>query len=68
MVIVQTTPRATPFAMTMPMSRPRVRRMVHRARKPAMVVMLEAVTEEKVFTMAVAIACSLSELRCFSSS
>ena len=65
---MQITPSATPFAITMPMSRPSVRRMVHRARKPAMVVRLEAVTEENVFTIALAIACSLSELRCFSSS
>lgn len=45
MTTVQMTPSATPFAMTMPMSRPSVRRMAHRARKPAMVVSDEAEKE-----------------------
>ena len=35
--ILQMTPRATPFAMTRPISRPSVRRMAHSARKLSLI-------------------------------
>ena len=67
MVMVQTTPKNTPLAITMPISLPRVRLMVHIARKPAMVVRDDAVIEVKVLQIARTIASSLGQL-CFSSS
>ena len=67
MTTVQMTPSATPFAMTMPMSRPSVRRMAHRARKPAMVVSDEAEIEVMVLQMALTMASSLEERSSFSS-
>ena len=54
------TPSTTPLAMTKPMSLPRVRRMKHRARKPAMVVREEPERDLNAATMAVAMASRLS--------
>ena len=68
MTMVQTTPSATPLAMTTPMSRPSVNCMAHRARKPAMVVRLEAEMEVVVLQMALTMASSLEEASSFSSS
>ena len=65
--ITVATPSTTPLAMTMPMSRPRVRRMKHRAIKPAMVVRLEPDREVKAATMARAMASRLSSQQAFSS-
>ena len=59
-VSVQMTPSRTPFAITRPMSMPSVRRMVHSARKPAIVVKELAEIEEKVFCTARTIAVSSS--------
>ncbi len=67
MTTVQITPSATPLAITMPISRPSVRRMVHIARKPAMVVRLEAEMEVMVLQMALTMASSLVERSSFSS-
>lgn len=67
-VTVLTTPSNTPLAITMPMSRPSVRRMVHIARKPAMVVSELARMEENVFCTARTIASSSSGQERFSSS
>ena len=53
------TPNTTPFAMTIPRSRPRVKLMKHRAMKPATVVRELPSTEEKVAAMAWAMASSL---------
>ena len=53
-------PSTTPLAMTMPMSRPRVRRMKHSARNPAMVVRLEPKRDRKAATIAWAMASRLS--------
>ena len=71
MTTVQMTPSSTPLAMTRPISRPSVRRMVHSARKPAMVVSELPVMEDMVAVMALAMASSLlaqwassSEKRC----
>ena len=58
--ITVATPSTTPLAMTMPMSRPSVSRMTHRARKPAMVVTLEEDRERNAATMAAAMASRLS--------
>ena len=68
MTTVQMTPSATPFAMTRPISRPSVRRMAHSARKPAMVVRLEAEMEVMVLQIALVMASSLEERSSFSSS
>ena len=54
--ITVATPSTTPLAMTMPMSRPSVSRMTHRARKPATVVRLEEDRERKAATTACAMA------------
>ena len=54
------TPSTTPLAITMPMSRPRVRRIKHRAKKPAMVVRLEPDRERKAAMMAWVMASRLS--------
>ena len=67
MTMVQMTPSATPLAITMPMSRPSVSRMAHRARKPAMVVRLEAAMEVVVLQMAPTMASSLEAAFSFSS-
>ena len=55
----QMTPSATPFAMTMPRSAPSVSCIAQRARKPAMVVRLDAVMELMVLQMAFSMASSL---------
>ena len=66
--MVQMTPSATPFAMTMPRSAPSVSCMAQRARKPAMVVRLDAVMELMVLQMAFSMASSLEAQSSFSSS
>ena len=68
MTMVQMTPSATPFAMTMPRSAPSVSCMAQRARKPAMVVRLDAVMELMVLQMAFSMASSLEAQSFFSSS
>ena len=50
------TPSTTPFAMTRPISRPRVSRMKHSARKPKIVVSELPDRERKVFDTARAMA------------
>ena len=67
MTTVQITPSATPLAITRPMSRPRVSRIAHSARKPAMVVRLDAAMEVMVLQMAETIASSLELRSSFSS-
>ena len=68
MTMVQMTPSATPFAMTMPRSAPSVSCMAQRARKPAMVVRLDAVMALMVLQMAFSMASSLEAQSSFSSS
>ena len=68
MTMVQMTPSATPFAMTTPRSAPSVSCMAQRARKPAMVVRLDAVMELMVLQMAFSMASSLEAQSSFSSS
>ena len=51
-VTQQMTPNTTPFAMTRPMSRPKVKLMKQRAIKPATVVRLLPRTEENVAAIA----------------
>ena len=68
MTMVQRTPSATPFAMTTPRSAPSVSCMAQRARKPAMVVRLDAAMELMVLQMAFSIASSLEAQEAFSSS
>ena len=48
MMIVDKTPKITPFAMTIPISFPKVSCMAHNAKKPAMVVTEDEVMEVKV--------------------
>ena len=55
-----TTPSTTPLAMTIPMSRPRVKLMKHRAINPATVVTDEPIIEVNVSAMACTMASSLS--------
>jgi len=55
MVMEPTTPSKTPLAMTRPRSRPRVKVIKQRARKPAMVVAELPITELKVSLMACSI-------------
>ena len=57
------TPSTTPLAMTMPRSMPRVNRMKHRAKKPAMVVRELPDRDLKAATMEVAMASRLSAWR-----
>ena len=51
-VTQDSTPSRTPFAITMPRSRPSVNDMKHRARKPAIVVMELPTTDVSVALMA----------------
>ena len=55
-VTQEITPQMTPFAMTMPRSRPSVKLMKHMARKPATVVSELLTTEPTVMEIACAIA------------
>ena len=66
-VTQQITPNTTPFAMTIPMSRPNVKVMKHMARKPAMVVRDEPATDTIVADMAYAMASLGSGCSCSSS-
>ena len=59
-VTQQITPRTTPFAITIPRSRPRVKLMNISATKPATVVMELPTTDESVSFIAAAIAAFLS--------
>ena len=59
-VTQESTPKITPFAMTRPISSPRVKLIKQRAIKPATVVMELPSTETRVFEMACAIALLLS--------
>ena len=52
----ETTPKATPFIITIPTSRPNENDMKHRAAKPAIVVTEEPMTDCSVALMAFAIA------------
>ena len=61
------TPSSTPFAMTMPRSRPSVKVMKQSAIKPATVVTELPMTEAKVSLMASAIASSWSAQCCLCS-
>ena len=54
------TPNTTPFAMTTPMSSPRVKLMKHSAINPAIVVTELPTTDENVWEIACAIARFLS--------
>ena len=66
--MTQAIPITTPFAMTMPMSRPMVKRIAQRARKPAMVVSELPERETKADEMAFAMASCLFDRFSFSSS
>ena len=55
-VTQQITPITTPFAITIPRSRPKVKVMKHSATKPATVVIELPITDEKVEAIASAIA------------
>ena len=61
------TPSSTPFAMTIPRSRPSVKLIKHRAMKPAIVVTDDPRTELKVLWIATAIASLLSSYCSFCS-
>ena len=54
------TPNTTPFAITIPKSRPSVKLMKHNAMKPATVVIELPITDVNVLDIACAIARSLS--------
>ena len=55
-VTTQITPNRTPFAITKPISLPKVKFILHKAKKPAIVVNELPTTETKVLLIAVAIA------------
>ena len=59
-VTTETTPKNTPFAITIPISFPSVKFILHNAKNPAIVVSELPTTDTKVFDIACAIASSLS--------
>ena len=65
-VITQISPNKTPFAITIPMSFPNVKFMLHKAKNPAIVVSELPTTEVAVWQIAFAIACSLFAFFSFS--
>ena len=57
-VTTLTTPRKTPFAMTKPISLPKVKFILHKAKKPTMVVKELPATDTSVLEIACAMASS----------
>ena len=65
-VTTEITPNRTPFAITIPMSFPSVKFILHSAKNPAIVVSELPSTEVNVFVIAFAIAFSLLDVLFFS--